>query len=52
MTLPIEETSFLELIPFNPLNPIKAIGGVWVFFACWAYMKVWLDTELALFTVC
>ena len=23
MTLPIEETSFLELIPLNPLNPIK-----------------------------
>ena len=27
MTLPIKETSFLVLIPLNPLNPTKAGGA-------------------------
>ena len=27
MTLTIEETPFLELIPLNPLNPIKGLNN-------------------------
>ena len=38
---------------FHLFDHLKAIGGgLGVFFAFWAYMKVLRDTKLALFTVC